>query len=301
MCKNHRKKLLEQEVLHTDETTLQVLKEPGRKANTNSYMWLYRTGKEAPPIVLYEYHTTRSSSHPKRFLQGFKGYIHTDGYSGYHNLPKDITVVGCLAHARRKFDECLKSLSKEEQIGSKAWEGLEFCNLLFDVERKLEDCTIKERYQKRLEMSKPILEAFLVWLKKMDTARGVMPKSAFGKAVHYALDQWKYLENYLLDGRLEISNNRAERSIRPFVIGRGNWLFSNTPKGAKASAIIYSIIETAKENNLKPANYLTYLFEKLPNINFKDHPGILNDFMPWSNNLPEDCKQQKKKAQSSAL
>lgn len=291
-----RKVLVEQGVLHADETTLQVLKEPGRKANTKSYMWLYRTGKEAPPVVLYEYQATRSSSHPKRFLKEFKGYLHTDGYSGYHNLQEDITVIGCFAHARRKFDECLKSLSKQEQVGSKAWEGLEFCNLLFEVERKLADCTKEERYEKRLELSKPILDAFLTWLKKLAAPEGVTPKSALGKAVHYTLGQWQYLKNYLLDGRLEISNNRAERSIRPFVIGRGNWLFSNTPKGAKASAVIYSIIETAKENNLKPANYLTYLFEKLPNINFKENPEILNDFMPWSNNLPKDCKQQNKKS-----
>ncbi len=294
-----RQTLLEQEVLHADETTLQVLKEPGRKANTNSYMWLYRTGKYAPPVILYEYQQTRSSSHPKRFLSGFKGFLNTDGYSGYHNLPEDITVVGCLAHARRKFDESLKSLSKQEQAGSKALEGLEFCNLLFEVERKLSDCTIEERYNKRLELSKPILDAFLAWLQK--TKDIVLPKSALGKAIHYTLEQWKYLENYLLDGRLEISNNRAERSIRPFVIGRGNCLFSNTLKGAKASAVIYSIIETAKENNLKPVNYLTYLFEKLPNIDFKNKPEILNDFMPWSDKLPEDCKQQNKKSQGSAL
>lgn len=209
-------------------------------------------------------------------------------------MPEDITVVGCFAHARRKFDECLKSLSKQEQVGTKAWEGMQFCNLLFNVERKLEDCTIEERYAKRLELSKPILDAFLMWLQKMASPEGVAPKSALGKAVNYTLEQWKYLENYLLDGRLEISNNRAERSIRPFVNGRGNWLFSNTPKGAKTSAVIYSIIETAKENNLKPMTYLTYLFEKIPNLKFTDNPEILIDLMPWSDKLPENCKQQNK-------
>ena len=293
-----KKVLQSQDVLFADETTVQVLKEPGRKAETNSYMWLYRTGAEAPPVVLYEYQTTRSSSHPKRFLNGFKGFLHCDGYQGYHNLSSDITIVGCLAHARRKFDECLKSLSKVEQVGSKAWEGLEFCNLLFEVESKLSESEAEERYQKRLELSKPILDAFLTWLKKMELI--IAPKSALGKAVFYTIEQWKYIKNYLLDGRLEISNNRSERSIRPFVIGRGNWMFCNTPKGANASAVIYSILETAKENNLKPINYLTYIFEKMPNINFKDNPEFLNDLLPWSNKLPEDCKQQKKDSQSSA-
>lgn len=296
-----RKELLKQEVLHADETTLQVLNEEGRKANSNSCMWLYRSGREAAPIVLYEYQTTRSSSHPKRFLKGFNGYLHTDGYKGYHSLPPDIIIVGCFAHLRRKFDECLKSLSKEEQAGSKAWEGLEFCNRLFEVERNLTDCTKEDRYKKRLELSKPILDAFLSWLKNLSASDNVAPKYALGTAVNYALEQWPYLQNYLLDGRLEISNNRAERSIRPFVIGRGNWLFCNTPKGAKASAVIYSIIETAKENNLKPINYLTYLFEKLSNMDFKNNPEILINLLPWSNNLLENCRQLNKDIESSAL
>lgn len=264
-------------------------------------MQLYQRGREATPIVLHEYQITRSSSHPKRFLKGFNGYLHTNDYKGYYSFPSNITIDGCFAHFSKKFNECLKSLSKEEQVGSKAWEGLELCNRLFEVERNLTDCTKEDRYKKRLELSKPILDAFLSWLKKLSASGNVAPKSALGTAVNYALEQWPYLQNYLLDGRLEISNNRAERSIRPFVIGRGNWLFCNTPKGAKASAVIYSIIETSKGNHLKPINYLTYLFKKLSNMDFKNNPELLMDLLPQSYNLSENCRHLNKNIESSTL
>ena len=279
--------LLEQNILHADETTLQVLKEPGRSAETKSYMWLYRAGRDGPPIVLYEYQTTRASKHPDRFLSGFKGYLHTDGYSGYGKLA-DITLVGCWAHARRKFIEALKALpaaQKDKPVAASV--GLDYCNRLFTIEKQLKDVSDKERYDKRLEKSKPLLDEFYIWLKKQK--QQVLPKSAFGQAITYCLNQWDNLNSFLLDGRLEIDNNRAERSIKPFVIGRKNWLFTNTPRGARSSAIIYSIIETAKENNLKPYNYLVYLFEQLPNIDMADQAAIDN-LLPWSDILPQECR-----------
>ena len=282
--------LRNREVIHADETVLQVLKEPGKSPQSNSYMWLYRTsGDTEAPIVLYEYQPDRAGKRPKEFLEGFKGYLHTDGYAAYHNLSKDITVCGCFAHSRRKFDEALKSIKPSEQIGSSALQGKNYCDKLFVVEKNLATCTVEERYKKRQELSRPILEDFLTWLKKSDA----LPKSALGKAVQYTLGQWKYLVNYLLDGRCELSNNRAERSIKPFIIGRKNFLFSDTVRGAKSSAIIYSIIETAKENGLIPMNYLTYLFEQMPNIDFKNNLDLFELIFPWGN-LPEECYLKKK-------
>lgn len=207
--------LLKREVLHADETTLQVLHEPGKTAQSNSYMWLYRTsGDTGQPIVLYDYQPGRGTCYPKAFLNGFKGYLHTDGYSGYHSLPKDVTVVGCWAHARRKFDEAMKSLPKGKAKNSSAAQGLAYCNLLFKIEEGLIDLSPQERYDQRLKQAKPVLDALLAWA----TTRAVAPKSTLGKALFYLKEQWPYLLNYLKDGRLELSNNRAERSIKPFVI-----------------------------------------------------------------------------------
>lgn len=268
--------LLTHEVLHADETTLQVLKEPGKTAQSKSYMWLYRTSGDAHhPIVLYEYQPDRKATRPQEFLKDFRGYLHADGYDGYHKLPENITVVGCMAHLRRKFDEALKSIPEQSREGSLALIGKRYCDRLFELERNFADLPPEERFEKRLEISKPLMEEFFSWA----ATCGAMPKMPVGKAVYYAASQRKYLERYLLDGRLEISNNRAERSIKPFVIGRKNFLFANTPRGAKASAVIYSIIETAKENGLNPYDYLKFLFETMPNT----APGQLDLLMPWSN------------------
>jgi len=283
--------LIKQDILHADETTLQVLKEPGRSAETKSYMWLYRTGRDGPPIVLYDYQTTRASKHPISFLAGFKGYLQTDGYSGYGQID-GVTLVGCFAHARRKFTEALKALpadQKDKPVAAKL--GLDYCNRLFSIERQLKDLSDEERYIKRLELSKPVLDEYSNWLKGQ--RHHTLPKSAFGQAITYCLNQWDNLNHFLLDGRLEIDNNRAERSIKPFVIGRKNFLFSNTPRGAGGSAIIYSIIETAKENHLKPFKYLQYLFERLPNVDTTD-VAVIDTLLPWSGTIPADCKMPQK-------
>jgi transposase len=285
-----REHLLKQDILHADETTLQVLKEPGRPAESTSYFWLYRTGRVGPAIILYDYQTTRASKHPQRFLSGFKGYLHVDGYAGYNRL-SDITLVGCWAHARRKFDEALKALPADKRNAEvPAKEGLNFCNQLFAIERELHDATPEERYEIRLKRSRPVMDAFLAWLNYQSPR--VLPKSAFGQAISYCRNQWDKLEAFLKDGRLELDNNRGERSIKPFVIGRKNWLFSNTPKGAKASATIYSIIETAKENGLNPFSYLQYLFEELPNLDIKEQDTI-DKLLPWSSALPLKCRVKK--------
>ena len=277
-----KQKLLEQGVLYADETTLQVLKEPGRAAESQSYMWLYRTGSLSPPIVLYEYQQTRSGEHPRNFLKGFKGYLHADGYAGYHDIP-DVILCGCWAHLRRKFSEALKGLPlKKRASGSRAQEALDRINRLFAIERGLLRCTPEEQLQIRNLKSRPIIEEFRKWLD--DILPGILPKSLFGLAVNYGRNQWTKLVRFLEDGRIEISNNRSERSIKPFVIGRKNFLFCNTPRGARASALIYSIVETAKENGLNPYAYLNYLFEKLPNLDSRDD-ATLDQLLPWNAKL----------------
>ena len=231
----HRK-LVQHEVLHADETTLQVLKEPGKSAQSKSYMWLYRTGSDAEhPIVLYEYSPNRKPKNAEVFLEGFTGWLHADGYPGYHSLPEQIRVVGCWAHARRKFDEAVSSLPKQEQAGSTALEGQRYCSILFALEKEFAGLTAEERYKQRQERAKPVLDALLAW----SETKKAPPKSALGKALHYLHEQWPWLIRYLEDGRLEISNNRAERSMKPFVMDRKNFLFANTPNGAHGLSLIH--------------------------------------------------------------
>lgn len=273
-------RLLKEEILHADETTLQVLNEPGREARQKSYMWLYRTGREAKAaIVIYEYQETRKAENAKRFLSGYAGYLHTDGYAGYHDLSKEIVVVGCWAHARRKFDEALNVITPADRASSKAMKGKRYCDALFAVEDKLRMLMPEERTSKRKELAEPILREFRAWLESIHPA----PKSALGRAVAYTLGEWPYLTNYLLDGKLEISNNLAERSIKPFVMGRKNFLFANTPSGANSSAVIYSLIETAKENALDPYRYLTWLMATAPSLDLTDAAQaekLLPEFAP---------------------
>jgi transposase len=287
--KRLHEELVGQEVLFADETTLQVLHEPDKTAQSKSYMWLYRTGGDVKTsIVLYEYQPDRRAKRPAEFLKGFKGYLHTDGYAAYHTgLGEGVVVVGCFAHCRRKFDEALKGLPETERQGSLALQGKQYCGALFKIEEKLADMSADERRKERERLAKPILDKFHAWLLSVNPA----PKSGIGKAVNYALEQWMYLERYLLDGRLEISNNRSERSIKPFVIDRKNFLFANTARGAKGSGVMFSITETAKENGLNPYEYLTYIFKTAPNIDMND-PAQLEMLLP--NNAPAECRVPEK-------
>ena len=255
--------LCRETVLHGDETTLQVLHEKGKSATSRSYMWLYRTSGDArQPIVLYDYQPNRKAENAEKFLEGFSGWLHADGYQGYHRLPENIRVVGCWAHARRKFDEAFTAVPKEQQSASKPAEALCYIAKLFQLEKDFAALTAEERYTKRLEQEKPVLEALLAWENALKPQTA--PKSALGKALHYLLEQWPYLVRYLEDGRLELSNNRAERSIKPFVMGRKNFLFCNTPGDAQSSAVLYSLIETAKETGLDPYRYLLWVLERAP-------------------------------------
>ncbi|WP_397379148.1 IS66 family transposase [Paenibacillus sp. YYML68] len=280
--------MLLQDILHADETTFPVLQEPGRKAEQKSYLWMYRTGHTSEPIVLYEYQPTRSGEHPRQFLEGFSGYLHADGFSGYHKLA-DVTLCGCWSHARRKFDEALKALPAAHRTAEvAAGKGLWFCNELFAVERRLKDVSPEARHQARQEQSAPLLEAYLKWLQNAEAE--VLPKSLTGQAITYSLNQWDKLVAFMQDGRLEIDNNRAERAIKPVVIGRKNWIFANTPKGAKASATIYSIVESAKASGLNPYAYLKFLFEQLPQLPNLHDQDALRQLAPWSTSLPDSCR-----------
>lgn len=281
-----RLRLVLNEVLHADETTLQVLHEDGKPAKSKSYMWLYQTsGDTDEPIILFEYKDSRSSAHPIKFLKDFRGYLHTDGYGGYHSIDR-VTVVGCWVHMRRMFADIIKTLPKENIKGSGSKIGLDYCNALFMLEREYEEqkLTFEERQTQRLEKSKPIADEFFAWA--VASKSKTFPHMAIGKAIAYALNQQKWLMNVFLDGRLELSNNRAENSIRPFVVGRKNWLFSNTPKGATSSAAYYSLVETAKANHLDPCKYLQFLFESIPQL---ETNNSLDHCLPWSENVRRVC------------
>jgi hypothetical protein len=234
--------------------------------------------------VLYDYQPDRKHHRPADFLEGWSGYLHADGYKAYHKL-EHVTVVGCWAHVRRRFAEILKTLPEKDRAGSEALRGEEFCDRLFALEREFAGLPHDKRFEARLEKSKPIMEAFFDWAKN-STA---MPQFPIGKAISYALGERFYLQHVLLDGRLELSNNRAERCVKPFVMGRKNWLFSDTVGGAKASATLYSVIETAKENGLHPFDYLEFVFRTAPNLDIVNDPASLDRLLPW--NVPPECKR----------
>lgn len=300
MYKYLQRMLVNHDVLHADETELEVLNEPGREATTKSYMWMYRTGNGHEPIVLYEYQPSRAGDNAKAFLKGFKGYLHTDAYDGYDKLLKEskagpameVTLVSCFAHARRYFTDTLRAVEdKESYMYTSAYKGVKYIDGMFELEEKLSKKSYEERYEERLSRLKPMLEVYFAWIEKEHAI--ALPKSSYGKAINYSFNQKEKLMNILKDGRLELSNNRAERAIKPFVIGRKNWLFSNTPQGARASAITYSIIETAKENKLIPFEYLKYLFETMPNVDITKEEE-LNKLLPWSKEIPDKCKAKLK-------
>lgn len=253
----HRQ-LIRHDILHADETVLQVLREEDRKAEAKSYMWLYRTSSGVKNhIVLYEYAPGRAGKYPEKFLKGYNGYLLTDGYSAYKGLDKEnIINVCCWANLRRKFMDAQKAMPNVKSAANSAvMTALGYCTKIFKEEKRISALPFEKRYAERQEHLKPLLDAFYAWAKTVTaTSKGYL-----GKALTYLENQWPYLNNVLLDGRLELTNNLAERSIKPFVIGRKNFLFAVSPKGAQGSAIMYSIVETAKENKLNTYNYLLYI------------------------------------------
>lgn len=258
-----RDRLLAYDILQMDETTVRVLKEPDKPAPSKSYLWVQRGGPPAQPVILYDYDPSRGQAVPQRLLDGFKGTLQTDGYAGYNAAVAagNLTHIGCFAHARRKFDEALKAQGKHKRRGL-AHRGLALIQKLYGVEKVVRHAEPAARSAYRLQHAQPILDELRTWLD--EALPQVPPQSATGRALNYLHNEWNKLIGYLNDGRLEIDNNRAENAIRPFVIGRKNWLFSDSVRGVKASANLYSLIETAKANGLEPYAYLRRVFAELP-------------------------------------
>ena len=287
MYEYFHRKLLERGFAMADETPLQVLHEPGRRAQTKSYMWLFRSGEDGgQPIILYKYSETRAGDNAVDFLHGFKGYLMCDGYSGYNKVP-DAKRTACWAHIRRYLTDAIPK-GKELDYAQPSVQGIMYINQLFHLED-----VIKAKYtsfdaikKARLEKEKPIVEGFLSWLDNQSPVRG----SRMDKAVTYIQNRRPYLATYLEDGRCSFSNNLSENAIRPFTVGRKNWLFCDTPNGAQASAIVYTMVEMAKVNGVNVYHYLTYLLEKLPNDRMSDEE--LELLAPWNENVKAEIKRR---------
>lgn len=275
-------KILEQDFLHMDETQVQVLNEPNKTAQSNSYMWVLRSTLPTASAILFRYEPTRSGDAAKELLHNFSGALMVDGYEGYNAacIKNGITRLGCWAHARRKFIEAQKAQPKGKT--GKADQALAYIQQLYRIEQFIKDKTADEKYQARQRQSQPILDKLKHWLDKSLTQ--VPPKTAFGKALYYLDSQWPRLINYVQCGDYPIDNNAAENAIRPFVIGRKNWLFSASQHGATASANLYGLIETAKANGLESYAYLKRVFTELPNATTL---GQIENLLPWNVTINE--------------
>jgi len=280
-------------VLQADETPVLVNKD-GRPAGSKSYMWVYRTGRmyAGSQIVLYEYQRTRNASHPREFLKDFSGVCVTDGYQVYHTIEgerEDLKIAGCWSHARRRFDEAVKTLPKAKQKDSRAYLALTMTQAIYREEKQLKDIPAEDRKNRRQLSVKPLVEAYFTWVR--ENLPKVPHKSKTWEGFNYSINQEKYLKVFLDDGEAPMDNNAAEQSIRGFCIGKKNWVMIDTVAGAKSSAIIYSIAETAKANNLKPYDYFEYLLTEIPKHLDDTDRTFLDDLLPWSPNLPANCRK----------
>ena len=265
---------------------MKVINDNGKDSKSKKYMWLYMSQTEGKPVILYDYQSTRSSSCPKNFLKDYKGYLQTDGYSGYNSV-SEAKRIYCLAHIRRKFHEVIINLNEESLKESRALIVFNYCEQIYKLEKELRDTHSNNpdyyeiRYKERNNKLAPILDDFIEYIDKEILL--ALPRSPLGKALDYAKKHVPSLKTVLLDGRLEIDNNAAEHEIKPFVLGRKNFLFANTAKGATASIYLYSIIETAKANKLVIERYLVYLFDNLINIDITDSESLENLMpgLPW--------------------
>lgn len=286
-------KMYDYHVLQADETPVLVSKE-NRTSGSRHYMWVYRTGKmyQDKPIVLYEYQPSRNADHPRVFLKDFQGICVTDGYQVYHTLEKereDLRIAGCWAHARRRFDEALQALPKDQQKDTIAYLALKQIQAIYREENKLEGMSAQERLKNRQLTVKPLVDAYFIWVKK--NVLVVAAKSKTANGLTYSINQETYLKTFLEDGEVPMDNNAAEQSIRPFCIGKKNWVMIDTIAGAESSAMIYSIAETAKANHLKPYNYFEYLLIEIPkHLDDRDN-HFCEDLLPWSDKLPAECRK----------
>ena len=286
-------KMYHYHVLQADETPVLVNKD-GRPAGSKSFMWVYRTGRmyTEQPIILYEYQKTRNASHPREFLEDFKGICVTDGYQVYHTIEnerEDLKISGCWSHARRRFDEAVKALPKAARNDSRAYLALGMIQAIYREEKLLKELPSEERKLRRQLSVRPLVEAYFTWAK--ENIQKVPQKSKTWEGFQYSINQEKYLKVFLDDGEVPMDNNAAEQSIRGFCIGKKNWVMIDTVAGAKSSAIIYSIAETAKANNLKPYDYFEHLLSEIPQHLDDVDRSFLEDLLPWSPNLPANCRK----------
>ena len=279
-----RRQLIQRRYLMADETTVQVLKEPERNPETKSYMWLYRSGDDGlPPILMYEYQETRKGQNAVDFLDGFGGYLETDGYAGYNRLGDKVIRCCCWAHVRRKFYEAIPAdQRKNPDYSLPAAQGFAYIEKLFSIEKGINersDFSYEKRYELRLQKEKPVLEVFWSWTERQLPVKG----SKFNAAIGYVLKRKAELMNYLQDGHCSMHNNATEHLAKSFAVGRKNWLFADTPNGAQASAICYTMVEMAKANGLNPRAYLQFLLEQRPNNEMSDME--LSKFVPWNEDV----------------
>lgn len=295
--------LLKQTVVQADETTLKVNRD-GRKAGSSSYMWVYITGEHddsGKKIVLYDYCRTRSTEHLREFLSSYKGILVSDGYQSYHTFSKEqsLTSAGCWTHCRRRFVNAIKAAQKdlpEEALkNSIAYQALARISAIYKLDGSWKERTSEYRMEHRQRILKPLVDEYFDWVKEQIKTCNVLPKSETGEGLSYSINQEKYLRAFLDNRDIPIDNSACERAIRPFCVGRKNWNVIDTVEGAQASAIVYSIAETAKANNLKPYQYFEYLLTELPEriSRKKDSTFSLDDLMPWSPKLPMSCRKIK--------
>lgn len=283
------KKLKEEsEVLHADETTMQCNKEQGRKASSNSYMWVIASGElEKKKGVIFYYSKSRSSEIAKKLLKDYKNILITDGYPGYNALDSELTHAECWTHGRRYFYDSVP-LDKDKNMitTSDGYTGVKFIDELFRIEREIADFEVDMKLKIRKEKSEPIFKKFYEWVNS--TSQKLITNKKLKEALTYATNQKENLSKFLSDGRIPLSNSRAERTIRPFAVHRKNWLFADTVAGAKANAIYYSLIESAKANNLNIYKYINYLLNELPQLETEQTEEQIEKYLPWSKELPDE-------------
>ena len=298
--------LLAGDVVHADETEVQVLKEPGREAKCKSRMWLFAAPACDDPIYIYEYNPTRKGKVAADFLRGWSGWLVTDGYAPYFSLGGGgVRNVACLVHIRRRFAEIVKLAGGDAKAGgadSVALAARRRIDAMFAADSRFDELAAAGDFEgRRLGRERdlrPLMEDFPIWARarRMEAA----PRMALAKALDYAIKYWPYAMAALDDGRLPLDNNLAERGIKPFVIGRKNFLFSDTPRGAEASAGMYSVVVTAKANGLNPRKYVQWLLEELPNAADPDDPAYLDSLMPWSESVPAEIRLRPEAAKEAA-
>ncbi|MDE1272470.1 IS66 family transposase, partial [Vibrio aestuarianus] len=273
-------RLLSESLICADETTVQVLSEPEKTAQSQSYMWVYRSGEfHTTPVVIYDYQPSRSANCVKTFLGDYSGYLLSDGYPAYDTL-KTVTQAGCMAHVRRKFTDAQKA-QPTKKVG-RVEKALNYIGKLYCIEREVRGLSPEIRQQIRQQKSSPVLDEFHKWLVGIQETQ--LPKGKLGVAINYTINQWPKLLTYLADGNISIDNNVTERDVRPFTTGRKNWMFSTSVGGAKASANLYSLVMTCRANDINPYFYFLHLFRELPKRSSSDD---LTDLMPWNVEIRE--------------